>query len=117
MKKNIPNICPHSGISYDYRLAFGNLTNYLERISEGDPARTRHLAKRTFLHRRIPKYEEYFDSQEYDNVINDQNRAVVELINEVVEKLNASRTQGVTDFKTLHSFKEKLLALINGNRM
>lgn len=114
MKKNIPNICERSGISYDYRLAFGNLTNYLERVSAGDPARTRYLAKRAFLHRAIPKYEEYFDPQEYDNVINDQNRATVEEINSLVEKLNELRTQGITDFDVLNPFK-KLLELIEGN--
>jgi hypothetical protein len=115
MKKNIPNICPHSGISYDYRLAFGSLTNYLERVSEGDPARTRHLAKRTFLHRHIPKYEEYFDSREYDNVINDQNHALIEQLNGIVEELNELRTQEIVDFDVLNALRMKLLGLIKGN--
>ena len=63
MKKNVPNICNNSNVSYDYSIAFGGLTNYLERVAEDAAPRTRHLALRAFLHRVIPtKYEEYFSN-------------------------------------------------------
>jgi hypothetical protein len=113
MKKDIPNICQHSGVSYDYRLAFGGLTNYLERVAAGDPPRTRHLALRTFSHRLIPKYEEYFDPEEYCNVINSQNGAVVEKINNIVDKLNELRAQKTSDFEILHPFKVALVNLVS----
>jgi len=114
MKKEIPNICGRSGVSCDYRLAFGNLTNYLERVAEEAPARTRHLAKRAFLHRPVPKYEEYFDSREYGNIINNQNRSVIEQMNDIVEKLNVLRTQGIIDFDVLNALRMKLMKLIKG---
>ena len=112
MKKDVPNICQNSGVSYDYRMAFGNLTNYLEKVADNDPPRTRHLALRAFLHRVIPKYEEYFDLKEYDNVVNDLNSEVVEKINNTVDKLNELRSQKISDFKVLQPLKVELTGLI-----
>ena len=113
MKKEVPNICKHSGVSYDYRMAFGSLTNYLEKVADNDPPRTRHLALRAFFHRVIPKYEEYFKLEEYDNVVNNQNRVVVENINNIVDKLNEQRSQKVSDFEVLHPLKIALSNLIS----
>ena len=113
MNKDVPNICQHSGVSYDYRMAFGSLTNYLERVDADDPPRTRHLALRAFFHRLIPKYEEYFNPEEYNNVVNNQNRAVVEKINNVVDKLNELRSQKISDIEVLHPFKVALGSLIS----
>ncbi len=116
MKKEVPNICSQSGVSYDYNLAFGSLTNYLERVADNDPPRTRHLALRTFLHREIPKYDAYFDPKEYDNVISSQNNEVVNKISNIVDKLNDLRSQKISDFEVLHPFKETLVSLItSGN--
>jgi hypothetical protein len=116
MKKDVPNICQHSGVSYDYRLAFGSLTNYLEKVADNDPPRTRHLALRTFLHRVIPRYEEYFNLEEYENVVNSQNSAVVEKINNIVAKLNEQRSQKVSDFEVLHPYKIALGNLISSGK-
>ena len=113
MKKDVPNICKNSNVSYDYSLAFGGLMNYLERVAEDEPPRTRHLALRAFLHRVIPKYEEYFSLAEYNNVINSQNRAVVEKINDTVDKLNELRSQKISDCEVLHPLKEILFRLIS----
>ena len=113
MKKNVPNICNNSNVSYDYSIAFGGLTNYLERVAEDGPPRTRHLALRVFLHRVIPKYEEYFSLAEYNNVINSQNSAVVEKINDTVDKLNELRSQKISDCKVLKPLKEILFRLIS----
>jgi len=113
MKKDVPNICQHSGVSYDYRMAFGGLTNYLEKVADKDPPRTRHLALRAFFHRVIPRYEEYFNLEEYDNVVNIQNSAVVEKINNIVAKLNELRSQKISDFEVLHPFKIALGNLIS----
>tara|TARA_Y100001936_G_C15555646_1_gene399698 strand:- start:20 stop:379 length:360 start_codon:yes stop_codon:yes gene_type:complete len=114
MKKDVPNICPKSKISYDYSLAFGGLTNYLERVAADDPPRTRHLALRSFLHRVIPKYDEFFDPEEYNNVVNSQNKLVVEKINSIVGKLNMLRSQKLSDLETLQSCRGSLLSLISG---
>jgi hypothetical protein len=113
MKKDVPNICQKSNVSRDYSLAFGSLTNYLERVAADDPPRTRHLAMRAFFHRLIPKYEEYFDPEEYNNVINGQNNMVVGEINDIVDKLNALRSQKISDFEVLHPFKVALVRLIS----
>ena len=113
MKKKVPNICSQSGVSYDYNLAFGSLTNYLERVADNDPPRTCHLALRTFFHREISKYEAYFDPKEYDNVINSQNNEVVAKISGIVDKLNDLRSEKISDFEVLLSFKETLVSLIS----
>jgi hypothetical protein len=113
MKKDVPNICPKSNVSYDYSLAFGGLTNYLERVAADDPPRTRHLALRAFFHRMIPKYEAFFDPEEYDSVVNNQNNATVEKINSLVDKLNELRSQKISDFEVLHPFKVALVGLIS----
>ncbi len=113
MKKDVPSICQNSNVSYDYSLAFGSLTNYLERVAADDPSRTRHLALRAFFHRVIPKYEEYFDPEEYDNVVNSQNSATVEKINSIVEKLNELRSQKISDCEVLHPFRIALIGLIS----
>lgn len=113
MKKEVPNICHNSNVSNDYNLALGSLTNYLERVAADDPPRTRHLALRSFLHRVIPKYEEFFDPGEYDNVINNQNFAVVEKINKIVDKLNELRCKKVSGFELLQPLKVELVSLIS----
>jgi hypothetical protein len=113
MKKDVPNICQKSNVSYDYSFAFGSLTSYLERVADDDPPRTRHLALRAFLHRAIPKYEEYFEPEEYDNVINDQNNTVVKKINNIVDKLNELRSQKVSDCEVLLPFKVALADLLS----
>ena len=113
MKKDVPNICQNSNVSYDYSLAFGGLTNYLERVAANDPPRTRHLALRAFFHRLIPKYEEYFNPEEYNNVVNNQNNTIIEKINNIVDKLNELRSQKTSDFEVLHPFQVALVSLIS----
>jgi hypothetical protein len=112
MKKKVPNICPNSGVSVDFCLSFGSLTNFIERVSADESPRTRHLALRTFLHRVIPKYEECFDPEEYDNVVNIQNSDTVKKINNIVGKLNELRSQKISDFEILQSSMKSLLNLI-----
>tara|TARA_B100000686_G_C16419220_1_gene776281 strand:- start:361 stop:738 length:378 start_codon:yes stop_codon:yes gene_type:complete len=114
MKKNVPNICRDSEVSHDYSVAFGSLTNYLERVADDDPPRTRHLACRAFLHRVIPKYEEYFPPEEYEDVINSQNGATVDKINSIVEKLNELRSQKISDCEVLQPLRIALVDLISG---
>lgn len=114
MKKTIPNLRSATGVSHDFRIAFGNLSNYLERIRDGDPPRTRHLARRAFLHRSIPRYEEHFDPEVYADVITDSNREVVAKINEIVDTVNAHRKANVVDYDKLHPLEQELLSLISG---
>jgi hypothetical protein len=114
MKLPIPNICPATSVSYDFRIAFGNLNNYLERIEQNEAPRTRFLARRAFLHRPIPHYNEYFNPEKYDGVITDQNRDVVVRIDAVVDQLNRLREQEVTDYDALAPLRNALNALISG---
>ncbi len=114
MKKPVPNLSSTTGVSHDYRIAFGNLSNYLERVRDNDPPRTRHLAKRAFLHRAIPRYEEYFDPESYSDVITDANRETVSRINAVVSAINELRHAEIIDYDQLHPLEQELLSLISG---
>lgn len=114
MKKPVPNLCSTTGVSHDYRIAFGNLSNYLERVRDNDSPRTRHLAKRAFLHRAIPRYEEHFDSEVYADVITDLNREIVAKINAIVDTVSELRKANVIDYDRLHPLEQELLSLISG---
>lgn len=114
MKRPVPNLRSATGVSHDYRLAFGNLSNYLERVRDNDPPRTRHLARRAFLHRSIPRYEEHFDSEVYADVITDFNRDVVAKINAIIDSVNELRKANITDYDRLHPLEQELLSLISG---
>lgn len=114
MRIFVPNICVATGVSYDFRIAFGNLNNYLERIEENEAPRTRFLARRSFLHRPIPHYQEYFSSEKYNGVITDQNREIVARINAIVDQLNRLREQEITDYETLAPLRNRLNTLISG---
>ena len=110
----VPNICPVSRVSRDFRLAYGNLINYLERVEANELPRTRFLAKRSFLHRQIPRYEEYFSPEKYDGVITHENIVVIAGINQLVDRLNALREGDITDYETLAPLRDALDALIAG---
>lgn len=114
MKIPVPNLCAASGVSYDFRLAYGNLNNYLERVEANESPRTRFLAKRSFLHRPIPHYEEYFNLDKYGAVITDGNREVIARINRLVDRLNALRESEVTDYEKLAPLRDVLDALVAG---
>ncbi len=96
MKKKIPNL-GKSGLGQNYRKAFSSIYYYLECISEGSNARTKYLAKRSFLHRKILKYEEYYSLDEYENVINESNSDQIRKLNHLVDMLNSMR--GDKNFK------------------
>lgn len=113
-KKPVPNLSKETKVSYDFKLAFGNLNNYLERIEENDLPRTRHLAKRAFLHREIPHYDEYFNPDVYQDVVTEENKYAVNEINLVVDEINEKRRQKVSDYEQLAMLRDKLENLING---
>lgn len=114
MKKTVPNLSAVTGVSHSFRIAFGNLSNHLERIRDNDPPRTRHLAKRAFLHRAIPHYEEYFDPGTYTDVLTESNREVVARINAVIDTINELRRAEIVDYDRLHPLEQTLLSLISG---
>ena len=111
-KKNVSNIQPESGLSKDFKLAFGNLSNYLERIRDDESARTRHLAKRAFLHRQIPRYEEFFDEEKFLNVVNEKNRIYVTKINSYVDELNDWRLKESIDIERLNAIELAMKELL-----
>ena len=88
MKKAVPNLSTATGVSRDFRIAFGNLSSAWKN-KDNDPPRTRHLAKRAF-HRTIPRYE-ILQSETYANVQTESNREVVAKINAVIDTINELR--------------------------
>jgi hypothetical protein len=72
------------------------------------------LAKRAFLHRDIPHYEVFFNPDEFESPVTDQNHATVEKLNAVVDELNKLRAAENTDYDTLMPLRKKILALIAG---
>lgn len=114
MKLPIQNLSYKTHISLDFRLAYGNLNNYIESIEEGDSPRSRHLAKRTFLHRNILHYEEYFSQEKYENVITDDNRQDIERMNQLVDQLNECRKKEITDYSVLSPLRNALDEIITG---
>ncbi|MEK6928740.1 MAG: hypothetical protein AABW65_02170 [Nanoarchaeota archaeon] len=91
--KKIENIIKASGLSSDYLIALGSVEHYLKRVEqmhkENLPSRWMHLAERTLQQRPIKRYEGYFNSEESeDNVVNDENRENVNTVNGLVYKIN-----------------------------
>ena len=111
----VPRISPVNGISYDFRLAYGNLTNYLERIEANEAPRTRFLAKRSFLHRPIPRYGEYFNPEKYNGVITDTNRETIARIDLLIDRLNKLRENEITDYEKLAPLRDALNAIVSGS--
>jgi hypothetical protein len=112
-KKIVPNIQPINSLSRDFKLAFGNLSNYLERIRDNESSRARHLAKRAFLHRQIPKYEDFFDPQKFSDVVNEKNKNNIEKINTYVDELNHWRFQESIDIDRLNELELAIKDLLN----
>ncbi len=112
--KPVPNICESTQVSYDFKLAFGSLNNYLERVEEGDDSRTRHLAKRAFLHREILCYEDYFGSEVFQDVITAKNKDTVNKINLVVAEINERRKLQVVEYDELVELRDRLVKLVCG---
>jgi hypothetical protein len=87
--------------------------NFIESIENDEPSRTRHLAKRSFLHREVPRYEVYFSSENFNNVINDANKESVSEINSIVDTINSSRLEGVVEYEVIQPLVLKIINLIN----
>ena len=115
-RKKMPNLSL-KGVSTDYKLAFGNLINYLETLDEGAEARTRFLARRTFLNRKIQKYEEFFSSLEYEDVVTPENQLIVSKINSDVDEINKLRDEMLgtkdTNYDRLSELRVNLVSLLS----
>lgn len=115
-RKKVPNLSSNS-VSIDYRIAFGNLTHYLEKIDENADARTKFLARRTFLNRRIQKYEEFFNPLEYEDAITPENHLTVSEINDAVNEINQLREKmlGTKDpnYDRLSELRVNLVSLLS----
>lgn len=114
MKIPVPNLSANNHVSRDFRLAYGNLNNYLERIEDEDPPRSRFLAKRSFLHRNIPRYEEFFSPETYADVVNENNQDVVARINLLVDQLNDCRGNEWVEYETLAPLRNALDQVVIG---
>lgn len=111
MKKRIPNVGKF-GLGQNYKKAFSAIHYYLECITEGSNARTKYLAKRSFLHRKILKYEEYYPSSEYENVITEINSDHIEKLNQLVDKLNFLRVDKNFKDEELNNILNEIDSLI-----
>ena len=112
--KQLPNVISTSGLSSDYRLAFGSLSNYIERTQEDNLPRTRHLALKAFKHRHIKNYLEYFDPQVYSNVLTEKNKSAVDKISQQIELLNEIRLNEDVDLNQLMEIHQCLTDLLSG---
>jgi len=112
-KKSLCNISKNSFISRDYLMALGSVINFIESVENNEPSRVRHLARRGFLHREIPRYEVYFSSKRYDNVVNDLNKDSVAKINSIVRTINAYRVDGILEFDLIKQLLLKIIKLID----
>lgn len=111
-KKEIPNVSKNGNISRDYILALGSVINFIESIENDEPSRTRHLAKRSFLHREVPYYEAYFSSENFNNVINDENEENIREINSIVDTINSCRLEGVVEYEVIQPLVFRIINLI-----
>ena len=102
-----------AGVSADYLKAFGTVDNCVRRVVNEEGSRWIKLAHRSFLGRRILLYEEFFNPDEYDEVVNDKNRQAVNQLNQIVSKLNEMRDQGDTDHEKLSDLWAEAKRLIN----
>jgi len=112
-KKEAPNVSKKSNISRDYIMALGSVINFIESIEDNEPPRTRHLAKRSFLHREVLHYEMYFDGGSFNDVINDINKERVSEINSIVDAINSYRLQGVVEYEVIQPLVSKIINLID----
>lgn len=112
--RQIPNILENTGISKDYVLAFGSIDNYLKRIKKGEGPRWIKLAVNVYLNRPILKYGEYFNSEEYEQVITNKNHERVKALDEIAENINKMRENGQKDYETLFCLWKKAKKIIFG---
>jgi|APSaa5957512535_1039671.scaffolds.fasta_scaffold300360_2 hypothetical protein len=108
----ISNISTKSGLSRDYSLALGSVINLLESIEDNESSRTMHLAKRSFLHRELPYYEDFFSKERYMNVITDKNKADMKKINNTIDIINSYRLKGIIEYKEIKPLISKIIDLI-----
>ena len=115
-RKKVPNLSSN-GVSTDYRRAFGSLANYLEKIEEDATPRTRHLARRAFLNRRIQRYDKVFSPLEYEDVVTPENQLIISEINSSVDKINQIREamHGTkdTNYDRLSELRANLVSLLS----
>lgn len=115
------NINPKSGISSDYKLSYGNISNFLERVDGQESPRTILLAKRTFLHRgKMKFYEQYFKDQGYKVESTEENIKTISKLNSIVEKIRKLQEDSTMASSTSEMYQDlkplikQLEAIING---
>ena len=111
--KRVTNLT-RTGVSADYLKAFGTVDNCVRRVDKDEGSRWIKLATRSFLGRRILSYEEFFDPSEFENVVNNRNREIVNQLNEIVDELNLMREQGDADHDRLSSLWAMVKSFIYG---
>jgi hypothetical protein len=111
-KQEIKNTSPISQLSRDYFLALGSMINLIESIDNNEPTRTRYLARRSFLHREVQHYDDFFNSNKYNVVINPSNKDSVDKINSIVDSINAYRLEGGTEYEVLQPLLSKITKII-----
>ena len=100
------------GIDKSYKLAFGHLDNLIRRRNKKEEIRWIKLAERAFLHRPFLRYEEFFDSNEVDTLITEQNEIAVNKLNTIVDSLNQMRLEKNTNHDELSNIWNDLRKLL-----
>lgn len=83
-----------------YILALGSVINLLESIENDEPSRVVHLAKRSFLHRRIPYCDDF-------DITTDQD--AIKEINAIVDSINQNRINGTVEYDVLKPLFNQLI--------
>jgi len=112
-KITLPELSKSSDLSRQYLLVLGGVINYLESIEEQAPSRVRYLAKRTFIHREIPYYDDHFSSDKYCGVITPDNQNTISQVNNFVDQINHHRTNDSTDYDAIRNLVDKVIKLID----
>ena len=77
----------------EYKRVFSPLDYYLECLDEKLNPRTIYLSKRSFLHRKLPKFTEFHPSIETERFGEDQRKILIQL-DKYVDEINFQRETG-----------------------
>ena len=118
--KKVEDISP-TGVSKDYIKAFGPLNFYLRSIYEKHTTqKIKVFSRKNLLNFRFRRYEEWFDPEEYEDIITDKNEETIKRINEIVDELNSLvkrgdivlKSENQEDYRALGLFNEAIMIIL-----
>lgn len=108
-QQEIPQLNETTGVSFDFRNNYVALMGFL---SPGGIEELRSFIKNmNFV---MKKYEEYFPSSKYKNVVNEKNQSAVKRIDELVESFNKKVKEDALTEKDFLAICSELETLVTG---